>query len=108
MKYMLVMQFAGDSEKDFEALIGLEDQLTQALPEDAEVDGHDIGSGQGNIFIFTDNPQSAFDAARPVLQKARRLNNATVAYREGRSGPSDQNRSLRFYDPLSAQPTKIP
>jgi hypothetical protein len=87
MKYMLVMQFAGDSEQDFDALIDLEVQLTRALSEDAEVDGHDIGSGQGNIFIFTDNPQSTFDVARPVLQKANRLNTATVAFREA-SGES--------------------
>jgi hypothetical protein len=82
MKYQLVLQFSCDSEEDFDALVQLEDQLVEALTDEAEVDGHDMGSGQGNIFILTDDPQITFQAAKPVLQKSNRLNDATVAYRE--------------------------
>ncbi len=82
MKYQLVLQFSGDSEEDFDAVVALEDQLIDELGEDAEVDGHDSGSGQTNIFILTDDPSATFQAAKPLLQKAKRLSSLTAAYRD--------------------------
>lgn len=80
--YQLVLQFSGDSEEDLDAVVDLEDQLMEALGETAEVDGHDIGSGQTNIFIFTSDPQGTFEAARPLLQKAPGFQRLIAAYRE--------------------------
>ncbi len=45
------------------------------------VDGHDLGSREGNIFILTDNPRATFESALPVLKHLSRDRDATVAYR---------------------------
>lgn len=82
MIYQLVFQFPGDSEVDFDKIVELEDQMIEALGEDADVDGHDIGSGQTNLFIFTSDPISTFKRAKLVLEKAKMLQNLTAAYRE--------------------------
>lgn len=60
MKYQLVLQFQGDSLCDYDAMVALEDGLIAALDDSANVDGHDVGSGEVNIFIFTDEPKKAF------------------------------------------------
>ena len=48
----------------------------------AKVDGHDVGSGERNIFIFTSDPAATFHRARPVLERRQQLQSVTVAYRE--------------------------
>ena len=56
MKYSLVLQWAPSSTLDYDRLIEIEDDLTERLPE-CMVDGHDLGSDEMNIFIFTDDPR---------------------------------------------------
>lgn len=82
MIYQLVFQYPGDTDEDFNAIVELEDQIIEALGEDADVDGHDIGSGQTNLFIFTSDPISTFEAAKPILAQANKIQNLTAAYRE--------------------------
>jgi hypothetical protein len=82
MKYQLVLQFSGDKEEDLDAIVDLEEQLADALGEDADMDGHDIGSGQTNLFIFTSDPSATFQAAKPILQKAMMLKSLTAAFRD--------------------------
>jgi hypothetical protein len=82
MKYQLVLQLSGDSELDLDAIVELEDKLIDALGDYADVDGHDIGSGQTNLFLFTSDPAAAFQAAKPVLQKAGLIKNLTAAFRD--------------------------
>jgi len=70
--YQLVYQFAyidGDLEQ-FDKMIELEDRLIEATADDpiAEVDGHDAGSGEMNIFLLTNAPQDAFDSLRPIVK----------------------------------------
>ena len=48
----------------------------------AKVDGHDVGSGERNIFIFTSDPAATFHQARPVLEREYQLESVTAAYRE--------------------------
>jgi len=67
MKYMLVLQFSEDAIS-FDELVELEDALTEGLEELAEVDGHDIGAGEANIFIISDDVASTFDEAQQVLK----------------------------------------
>src|SRR5580658_3053620 len=81
MRYQLVLQFRGDSLADLEALVVLEDRLISDLGRSAEVDGHDIGSGQANIFIFTSDPALTFWRVRQMLQREGRLQNVTAAHR---------------------------
>jgi hypothetical protein len=47
-----------------------------------KVDGHDAGSGEVNIFIYTDNPALAFQEAKTVLGSRDFWVDARVAYRE--------------------------
>ncbi|HLJ87999.1 MAG TPA: hypothetical protein VKZ53_14350 [Candidatus Angelobacter sp.] len=48
----------------------------------AEIDGHDFGAGELNIFLFTENPKATFDKAREFLEN-RRLDYAVrAAFRE--------------------------
>ena len=82
MKYQLVLQFRGDSLADFDALIALEDRLIEELGDSEDVvDGHDCGSGESNIFIFTSDPTSTFQKVRQTLEREGRLQSVTAAYR---------------------------
>lgn len=82
MDHQLVLQFHGDSLEDLDAAVALEDELGDALGDTAEVDGHDTGSGETNIFIFTSDPAATFQQIKPLLTKAKRLDKLTAAYRE--------------------------
>ena len=76
----LVLQFAANTIRDFDDLVALEQQLITVLGEGA-VDGHDMGSGEANIFILTPDPPHTFQQLVPVLQRAGRLTDVTAAYR---------------------------
>lgn len=82
MRYQLVLQFRGESLEDLDATVALEDELTEELGDLADVDGHDVGSGETNIFVFTDDPVATFRQARPVLERRRQLHSVTAAYRD--------------------------
>jgi hypothetical protein len=86
MQYQLVLQFRRSPLEDLEAIVALEERLTTHLAGVAKVDGHDIGSGETNIFLITSDPIGTFGAIQPVLDHANLLTGATVAYR-----PSDSN-----------------
>lgn len=81
MKYQLVLQLDASVIKDFDQMIDMEDKLIQVLGDIHEVDGHDFGSGEINIFIHTNEPNKAFN----IIQKEMNPNIKTsmkVAYRE--------------------------
>jgi len=80
MKYQLVVQFSGETEKDFEHLIDLEGELEEKLNEESEVDGHDFGSGEMNVFILTDDPINAFNQIKTIVT-GYDLSDMKVAYR---------------------------
>src|SRR5947209_5984404 len=81
MKYQLVLQWPASSIKDYDALIEIEDALIEKLPEKNEVDGHDAGSGEMNIFIRTNDPKRTFEAAKSILGTRDFWVDARVAYR---------------------------
>jgi hypothetical protein len=82
MKYQLALQFPANSIADYDGMITLEEQLTKALGSSAEVDGHDSGSGEMNIFIHTDEPEKTFKRIRDVVAKREFFPNLVAAYRE--------------------------
>ena len=82
MQYQLTLQFRGDAFDSYDAMIALEEDLIAALVDSAEVDGHDVGSDETNIFVVTSDPAAAFAVAKPVLQLAGLLDTVTAAYRE--------------------------
>lgn len=57
--HQLVVQFPEDAFSDFDALVNFEDILIEALGDRHDVDGHDVGSGEVNFFVLTDNPNAA-------------------------------------------------
>ena len=81
MSYQVVLQLPGDSLANYLGMIVLEIRLTRALGDLADVDGHDFGKGERNIFIITDEPQEAFRQARPVLERGGYLSSLRAAYR---------------------------
>jgi hypothetical protein len=82
MRYVLVLQWPGSFEADFDALIGMEDRLSEALGDHASVDGHDFGSGEMNIFIETDHPTKAFSDAIATLGDGLRWAEVRAAFRD--------------------------
>ena len=81
MKYQLVLQFDALNTEDFDQLIEIEDRLKSALCNLHEVDGHDFGSGEMNIFIHTNDPESAFELIKNNLDDSV-INNLKAAYRK--------------------------
>lgn len=82
MKYQLVLQFPENLYGDLDWVIAMEDQLITRL-SDAEMDGHDMGSGEVNIFILTHNPIATFELVKNILQEEKDvLENTKVAYRK--------------------------
>ncbi len=77
--HQLVIQFPQSAFTDFDDLVGYEDSLIATLGEAHEVDGHDIGSGEVNFFVLTDDPTGVLSAmgdallARPDVRAAARL-----------------------------------
>ena len=82
MRYQLVFQFRGDALGDLDAAVALEDELIAELGKSAEVDGHDVGSGETNIFVFTSDPAATFHRVKPLLERRDQLESVTAAYRE--------------------------
>ena len=80
MDFQLVLQFRGDSLDDFDVMVALEEELMEELGDSADVDGHDVGSGETNIFIFTSDPTGTFDRAKPVLARTQRLQAVTAVH----------------------------
>ena len=63
-------------------MIGAENILIKHLAGDSEVDGHDAGSGEMNIFVFTDDPRKALTQIEAVLGSSDSWVDVRVAYRE--------------------------
>lgn len=82
MKYQLVLQWPASSINDYDAMIEVEDALIEKLSEANDVDGHDAGSSEVNIFIRTDDPKRAFNEVKAILGSRDFWVDARVAYRE--------------------------
>ena len=82
MTYQLVLQWSASSINEYDAIVAVEDELIDAMPEGSEVDGHDAGSGEMNIFIRTNAPVHVFNALKSVLADSGLLASARVAFRE--------------------------
>ena len=82
MKYQLVIQFSASSIKDFDALVEVEDILIENLDDGSDLDGHDVGSGEMNIFIHTDDPLITFRSIKSAIGSRDLWDDARIAYRE--------------------------
>jgi hypothetical protein len=82
MRFQLVLQFPAAEISQFHELVALEQKLIKNLGPASEVDGHDFGSGEFNIFVFTDQPRETFDAARKLIENGAFPKELRAAYRE--------------------------
>lgn len=62
-----MIQFKQEFFDDLELLVKLEDQLENSL-FDADIDGHDVGNGELNIFIHTNDPTNTLEETKAVLE----------------------------------------
>lgn len=56
--------------------------MIESLSKGSEVDGHDAGSGEVNIFILTDDPELTFSEAKAIVGNSDHWLSVRVAYRE--------------------------
>jgi hypothetical protein len=78
----LVLQFATTEGLDsYDKLIRFEKTLISVLGKSAEVDGHDFGSSEINIFILTEDPLATFALIQQTDLLARPGEKMKVAYR---------------------------
>lgn len=82
MKYLLILQWPTSSISDYDSMVEVEDQLIDQLPDDSEVDGHDFGAGEANIFIRTNTPERIFLSIQELLAKRGLLVHVRAAFRE--------------------------
>jgi hypothetical protein len=79
--YQLVVQLREEDRRAFDDMLRLEDALIARLGDLVDVDGHDVGSGEINVFAFTDKPIIAFERMTAIPEVARLLPRLRVAYR---------------------------
>jgi hypothetical protein len=82
MKFQLVLQFQATDMLKFDELAALEGDLIKKLSPASDVDGHDFGVGEFNIFIRTDTPEATFNAAQSVILERGFGDQYRAAYRE--------------------------
>ena len=82
MKYQLVLQWPSESGLDYDGLVKTEELLSEGLPGSAEIDGHDIGQEEMNIFILTSQPVDCFESVKSLLGKQHAWEDLRAAYRE--------------------------
>lgn len=109
MRYQLVLQFRGDTLADYDQMVALEDRLIADLGRSADVDGHDCGSGETNIFIFTGDPAGTFWRIRQTLKqqggwtRSRRLTGRSMVRNTQSSGRRGRHRNSHSRDHPNGQ-----
>ncbi len=81
MKYQLIIQFRNILDKSIDDLIDIEEELIEKISSEHDVDGHDFGNNEFNIFMFTNAPETAFNQIKTILSETI-SSSYTVAYRE--------------------------
>jgi hypothetical protein len=66
---------------DYDLLISCEEALTAILGSSAEVDGHDWGASEMNMFILSNEPEATFERVKPALQEMNIFDTLRAAYR---------------------------
>lgn len=82
MKYLMTLQWPASAIAEFDVLIGFEDALIENLSDACEVDGHDFGVGEINIFIHTNDPNSALIEIQAIFRDTAFWENLKIGYRE--------------------------
>jgi hypothetical protein len=80
-EFQLVLQFKPWGDRPPDDLVAVEDRLDALVDLDADVDGHDLGSGEANIFIFTSDPIRTVTQCMPAVSAEGLLPLLSAAYR---------------------------
>ena len=80
-EYQLVLQWLAVSLRDYDELIELESRIISEIGTLAEVDGHDMGVGEMNIFIHTDHPKLAFEKIKSLAGTKDFMSGLKAGYR---------------------------
>ena len=67
MEQQLVLQFDLSAPDDYDAVLDVEEQLTAALDDMAEVEGHNVGARTMHVFIWCDDADETFATVREVV-----------------------------------------
>jgi hypothetical protein len=85
MKYQLVLQWSSSAltyQADYDRLLSLEHLIESGLDAISIVDGHDISSGEMNVFIHRDHPKVAFATVMRILEPKGHSSGMTAGYRK--------------------------
>jgi hypothetical protein len=80
-EFQLVLQFKPWGDRSPDDLVAVEDRLDAVADLDADVDGHDFGSGEANIFIITSDPLRTVTHCMPAISAEGLLPLLSAAYR---------------------------
>jgi hypothetical protein len=67
LEQQLVLQFDLSAPDDFDAVLAVEEQLTEALEGMAEVEGHNVGTRMMHVLIWCDEADETFASVRDVV-----------------------------------------
>jgi hypothetical protein len=81
-KQQLVLQLPANSVKDYDTLIDLENAIAAGLGNLGEIDGHDSGVGEMNIFVHTDNSKLAFEQIKSLIGTKDFMPDLKAAFRD--------------------------
>jgi len=81
-QYQLVLQFPASSIQSHDAMVELENCIIAGLENLGEVDGHDMGDGEVNIFVLTDNPALAFEKIKLLIGTKDFMPELKAAFRD--------------------------
>jgi hypothetical protein len=81
VNYQLVLQWVSPDIPTFDELIAFEDSVIVLLGETGEVDGHDVGSAEANIFLETDDPRECWSILSHALRSEAMIASVSVGYR---------------------------
>ena len=80
MQSQLVLKFRRPA-LDNAGVFALEASLAQTLADSAEMDGHNAGTSDIDVFIITSDPASTFRRCKPVLEPLQLLDRVVAAHR---------------------------
>ena len=62
-----MLQFDLTAPDDFDAVLAVEEQLTDALDGMADVEGHNVGTRMMHVFIWCDDADETFVSVRDIV-----------------------------------------
>ena len=81
MQYQLILRFRKTSFESPNEVHALEHALAESLGDAAQLDGHDTGPRDIDLFITTADPASTFRRSKPALERLQLLDRVTAAHR---------------------------